>query len=126
MTAPHEMRVCVTAAGDTVAILGENRKLLLFPLDQVPEMTRGKGVRLQKYKDGALADARVFAKAAGLSWVDSSGRTFNRPMSELKEWVGDRAQAGRIRPDGFPRSNRFGTNPLEGPAAPPTHRDPPN
>ncbi|HZP21695.1 MAG TPA: DNA topoisomerase IV subunit A [Bauldia sp.] len=105
----EEMRLCVNAAGDTVAILGENRKLLLFPLNQVPEMARGKGVRLQKYKDGTVADARVFNKADGLTWVDSSGRTFNRPMSELKEWVGERAQAGRIRPDGFPRSNRFGT-----------------
>ncbi len=109
VTAPEEMRVCVSADGDTAAILGENRKLLLFPLAQVPEMTRGKGVRLQKYKDGGVADARVFARKDGLSWQDSSGRTFNRPMSELKEWVGDRAQAGRIRPDGFPRSNKFGT-----------------
>ena len=107
--AGEEMRLCVTAAGDTVAILGENRKMLLFPLSQVPEMVRGKGVRLQKYKDGTVADVRVFARADGMTWVDSSGRTFNRPMSELKEWVGERAQAGRIRPDGFPRSNRFGT-----------------
>ncbi len=107
--AGEEMRLCVTAAGDTVAILGENRKMLLFPLSQVPEMVRGKGVRLQKYKDGTVADVRVFSRADGMTWVDSSGRTFNRPMSELKEWVGERAQAGRIRPDGFPRSNRFGT-----------------
>ncbi len=109
VSAPEEMHVCVSAAGDTVAVLGENRKMLLFPLSQVPEMNRGKGVRLQKYKDGGVADARVFAKADGLSWQDSSGRTFNRPMKELKAWVGDRAQAGRIRPDGFPRANRFGT-----------------
>ncbi len=109
VSAPEEMRICVSAAGDTVAVLGENRKMLLFPLNQVPEMARGKGVRLQKYKDGGVADARVFAKADGLSWQDSSGRTFVRPKSELKLWVGERAQAGRIRPDGFPRSNRFGT-----------------
>jgi topoisomerase-4 subunit A len=112
VTPPQEMRVCVATAGDTVAILGENRKLLLFPLSQVPVMPRGKGVRLQRYKDGAIADARVFARANGLSWVDSSGRTFNRPAAELKEWFGERAQAGRIRPDGFPRSNRFGTDPF--------------
>jgi topoisomerase-4 subunit A len=112
VTAPHEMRACVAVAGDTVAILGENRKLLLFPLDQVPVMPRGKGVRLQRYKDGTLADARVFDKANGLTWVDSSGRTFNRPMSELKEWVGDRAQAGRVAPMGFPRTLRFGTDPF--------------
>jgi topoisomerase-4 subunit A len=105
----EEMRLCVEAAGDTVAILGDNRKLLLFPLNQVPEMTSGKGVRLQRFKDGGVADVRVFAHADGLTWVDSSGRTFNRSMAELKEWIGERAQAGRIRPDGFPRSNRFGT-----------------
>jgi topoisomerase-4 subunit A len=109
---PHEMRVVAAAAGDTVAILGENRKMVLFPLDQIPQMPRGKGVRLQRYKDGGVADARVFAKGNGLTWIDSSGRTFVRPMGELKEWVGDRAQAGRIRPDGFPRSNRFGTDPF--------------
>ncbi len=106
---PHEMRVCVPAAGDTVAILGENRKLLIFPLDQVPEMSRGKGVRLQRHKDGGVADARVFAKADGLTWYDSSGRAFNRPMSELKDWVGARAQAGRLPPSGFPRHGTFGT-----------------
>jgi topoisomerase-4 subunit A len=103
------MRVCVEASGDTVAVLGENRKMVIFPLNQVPELPRGKGVRLQKYKDGGVADARTFKKSDGLSWADSSGRVFNRPLSELKEWVGERAQAGRIRPDGFPRSNRFGT-----------------
>jgi topoisomerase-4 subunit A len=108
VAAPDEMRLCVAAAGDTVAILGENRKLLLFPRDQVPEMTRGKGVRLQRYKDGGVADARVFARADGLTWQDSSGRTFNRPLKELKEWVGTRAQAGRLPPPGFPRHGTFG------------------
>jgi topoisomerase-4 subunit A len=109
---PNEMRVCVAAAGDTVAVLGDNRKMVLFPLSQVPEMSRGKGVRLQRYKDGGIADARVFVKSVGLSWVDSSGRSFNRPSSEIKEWFGDRAQAGRISPTGFPRTNRFGTDPF--------------
>jgi topoisomerase-4 subunit A len=105
---PDEMRVVVPAAGDTVAILGENRKLLIFPLGEVPEMARGKGVRLQRYKDGGVADARVFAKADGLTWQDSSGRSHNRPLSELKDWVGDRAQAGRLPPQGFPRHGKFG------------------
>jgi len=105
----EEMRLCVGAAGDMVAMLGANRKLLLFPLAQMPEMARGKGVRLQRYKDGGVADARVFAKAEGLTWMDSSGRSFNRSLKELKDWVGDRAQAGRLPPQGFPRSNRFGT-----------------
>jgi topoisomerase-4 subunit A len=105
---PQEMRLAVPAAGDTVAVLGENRKLLIFALDQVPEMTRGKGVRLQKYKDGGAADARVFKKSGGLTWADSSGREFNRTISELKDWVGTRAQAGRLPPQGFPRHGKFG------------------
>jgi topoisomerase-4 subunit A len=107
--APEEMRLCVSARGDMVAALGENRKLLVFPLEQVPEMARGKGVRLQKFKDGGIADLRVFPKADGLMWLDSSGRVFVRSMAELKDWIGDRAQAGRLPPNGFPRSNRFGT-----------------
>jgi topoisomerase-4 subunit A len=108
----EEMRLCVGVAGDMVAMLGENRKLLLFPLNQVPEMARGKGVRLQRFKDGGVADMRVFVKADGLTWVDSSGRTFNRPLADLKDWIGERAQAGRLPPQGFPRSNRFGTRPI--------------
>jgi len=108
VSAPEEMRVCVPAAGDTVAVLGQNRKLLIFPLGQMPEMVRGKGVRLQRYKDGGIADARVFSKAEGLTWYDSSGRAFNRPLSELKEWIGTRAQAGRLPPPGFPRHGTFG------------------
>jgi topoisomerase-4 subunit A len=72
-------------------------------------MARGKGVRLQKFKDGGIADLRVFSKADGLMWLDSSGRVFVRSMAELKDWIGDRAQAGRLPPSGFPRSNRFGT-----------------
>jgi topoisomerase-4 subunit A len=109
VTLPEEMRVCVPASGDTVAMLGENRKLLIFPLSQIPEMPRGKGVRLQKYKDGGVADARVFQKGEGLTWFDSSGRSFNRSLSELKDWVGERAQAGRLPPQGFPRHGKFGT-----------------
>ena len=109
LSADGELYRCVSASGDTVAILGENRKLLIFPLAQVAEMPRGKGVRLQRYKDGGVADVRVFAAAQGLGWQDSSGRNFNRSMNELKDWRGARAQAGRLPPVGFPRSNRFGT-----------------
>nr|HML30494.1 DNA topoisomerase IV subunit A [Hyphomicrobium sp.] len=79
-----------------------------FKLDEVNEMTRGKGVILQRFKDGALSDARVFKKSAGLTWVDSANREFTLSWSELKEWVGERAQAGRVAPKGFPRSNSFG------------------
>ena len=81
--------------------------MLVFPLDQVPEMTRGKGVRLQKYKDGGVRDLRTFRLADGLSWTDSAGRTHSRPETELAEWLGDRAQAGRMVPKGFPRTGRF-------------------
>ena len=108
-SATAELYRCVVAAGDTVAILGENRKLLIFPLDQVATMPRGKGVRLQRYKDGGVADVRVFTAKKGFIWRDSSGRSFNRSMKELKDWQGTRAQAGRLPPTGFPRNNRFGT-----------------
>ena len=104
---PAEAVLCVPVAGDHLAIVGENRKLLIFPLAQVPEMTRGKGVRLQKYKDGGVSDARAFALEEGLSWEDSAGRTFTKDKDELAEWMGDRAAAGRIAPKGFPRSGKF-------------------
>ena len=106
--APSEARVCVPVAGDHIACIGENRKMLVFPLDEVNEMTRGKGVILQRHADGALIDARVFAKAEGLTWLDTAGRTFTLSWSELREWGGSRAQAGRLAPKGFPRSNKFG------------------
>jgi topoisomerase-4 subunit A len=108
LTEPEEARVCVLADGDTVAVIGENRKMLVFPLSEVNEMARGKGVRLQRYKDGALSDVRVFKKDEGLTWLDPAGRTFTLPFSELQEWRGERAQAGRLAPRGFPKSNKFG------------------
>jgi len=107
VTMPDEMKLCVPVSGDHVAIVGENRKLLVFALAQVPLMARGKGVRLQRYKDGGVADIRCFALADGLSWQDSAGRTHVRDGDQLAEWRGDRAQAGRLAPKGFPRSGRF-------------------
>ena len=98
-------RVCRRVSGDHVACVGENRKVLVFALDELPEMGRGKGVRLQKYKDGGLSDATTFTLADGLSWLDPAGRT--RTESELAEWTGKRATAGRMAPRGFPRDNRF-------------------
>jgi topoisomerase-4 subunit A len=98
-------RVCRRMAGDHVAVVGENRKLLVFPAAELPEMGRGKGVRLQRYKDGGLADATGFELAAGLSWKDSGGRA--RTVTDLGEWLGARAGAGRMAPRGFPRENRF-------------------
>ena len=108
VTEPEEARVCVAVEGDYVATIGENRKMLVFKLEEVNEMTRGKGVILQRFKDGVLSDARCFKKSEGLTWLDSAGREFTLPWSELKEWVGERAQAGRLAPKGFPRSNSFG------------------
>ncbi|MCC5977277.1 MAG: DNA topoisomerase IV subunit A [Salinarimonas sp.] len=100
--------ICAPVTGDHIAIVGENRKLLAFPLDQVPEMTRGKGVRLQRYKDGGVSDAKVFALADGLTWLDTSGRTWTVSQEDLAGgWLGNRAEAGRLPPKGFPKTNRF-------------------
>ena len=103
----EEAKLIVPAEGDTVAVIGENRKMIIFPASELPEMARGKGVRLQKYKDGGISDAKIFVASDGLSWTDSSGRVFVKPMAELRDWVGDRAQAGRQPPNGFPRNNKF-------------------
>nr|WP_064251473.1 DNA topoisomerase IV subunit A [Rhizobium leguminosarum]OAP87866.1 DNA topoisomerase IV subunit A [Rhizobium leguminosarum] len=104
---PEETQLLVPVSGDHVAVVGENRKLLVFPLAQVPEMSRGKGVRLQRYKDGGISDVRCFAISDGLIWVDSAGRTFTKNKDELAEWLADRATAGRTVPKGFPRSGKF-------------------
>ncbi|WP_353640842.1 DNA topoisomerase IV subunit A [Mesorhizobium sp. WSM2239] len=106
--APDEAQRCVPVDGDHIAIVGENRKMLIFPLADVPEMGRGKGVRLQKYKDGGVLDVKLFAMGAGLSWQDSAGRTFLKTREELIEWMGSRASAGRLAPKGFPRTGKFG------------------
>jgi len=105
---PATAALIVPADGDHVAVIGENRKLLVFPLAQLPEMARGKGVRLQKYRDGGSSDVKVFYLDQGLSWKDSAGRTFNVAASELRDWTGSRAEAGRLPPKGFPKNNRFG------------------
>jgi topoisomerase IV subunit A len=104
---PDEARTMCVVEGEMVAAIGENRKLVLFGLEQVPEMTRGRGVRLQRYKDGGLSDIKTFKAADGLSWTDSAGRAFTLAMNELADWRGNRADAGRIVPKGFPRSNKF-------------------
>ena len=91
--------------GDHIAVVGENRKVLIFPIKEIAELSRGKGVRLQKYKDGILNDAITFYLAEGLSWLDPAGRT--RTETELTEWIGKRATAGRMAPRGFPRDNKF-------------------
>ena len=98
-------KICKPVSGDHVAVVGENRKVLVFALDELPEMGRGKGVRMQKYKDGGLSDATTFTLAEGLSWRDPAGRT--RTESTLDEWIGKRAGTGRMAPRGFPRDNTF-------------------
>jgi topoisomerase-4 subunit A len=97
--------VCAPAEGDTVAVAGDNHKLLVFPLSEMPEMARGRGVILQRYHDGGLADAKVFTLAEGLTW--KSGER-ERRETELANWQGARASAGRVAPRGFPQSNKFG------------------
>ena len=104
----EEAVVVAPAAGDSVAVIGDNRKLLLFPLSELPEMPRGKGVRLQRYKDGGLADAKVFDKKEGLTYLDAAKRSFTLSATELRDWWGQRAQAGRLPPKGFPKSGKFG------------------
>jgi topoisomerase-4 subunit A len=92
-----------SAKADSVAVVGENRKMLIFPLADLPEMGRGQGVYLQRYKDGGLLDATTFTAKAGLK--DENGRLFT--AAELKDWRGERAQAGRIVPRGWAKSGRF-------------------
>ena len=96
---------CVEIVGEKVAIIGENRKILVFDIDELPEMARGKGVRLQKYKDGGLADITTFTALEGLSFVDSSGRT--NSVSDWNILEGKRAGAGRMAPRGFSRQGLF-------------------
>jgi topoisomerase-4 subunit A len=101
----EEAALCVSAEGDHVAVVGENRKLLVFPLEQVPELARGAGVILQRYRDGGLSDAKVFRLAEGLTWrLGEKMRT----ETNLRDWLGERAQAGKLPPSGFPKTNRFG------------------
>ena len=105
--APDEARALAVLDGEQVASIGDNRKMLIFPLDQLPEMARGAGVRLQRYKDGGLSDLKTFKGADGLTWTDGAGRAFSMTLKELADWRGNRADAGRLAPKGFPRSNKF-------------------
>ena len=104
VSAGVEARACTAVEGDTIAVLGENRKLVLFKIDDVPTMGRGRGVILQRYKQGGLADIKTFDLAAGLSWRSGQGV---RSETDLRDWIGARGQAGRLPPAGFPRANRF-------------------
>ncbi len=104
---PNEEAVmCIPADGDHVAIVGENRRLLVFPLEQVPEMTRGAGVILQRYKDGGLSDAKIFNLSEGLKLRRLGDRI--RTETNVQPWLAERATSGRMPPNGFPRSLKFG------------------
>jgi topoisomerase-4 subunit A len=107
VTAPNEAAAIVTVSGDTVAVIGTNHKMVVFPLEQVPEMARGRGVRLQKYSGGKLSDVMTFTAKDGMTWKDSAGRDQSSTWKELTDWRGNRADAGRLA-HGFPKSNKFG------------------
>ncbi|WP_298112222.1 DNA topoisomerase IV subunit A [Bradyrhizobium sp.] len=104
---PNEARAIATVVGDRVAVIGTNHKMVVFPIDQVPEMARGRGVRLQKYTSASLSDVTVFDSKAGLTWRDSAGREQSLTTKDLSDWYGNRADAGRLA-HGLPKSNKFG------------------
>jgi len=100
--------------GELLAAVGENRKMVIFALDQVPEMTRGRGVRLQRHKDGGLSDVKTFTANDGLTWIGDGGRASNLSLKELAAWRGNRGDAGRVRPDRFLANLKFGRIPENG------------
>jgi topoisomerase-4 subunit A len=97
--------VSLEVTGDQMAVVGDNGKILIYPLEELPEMPRGKGVKLQSYREGGLRDARVFNAETGAAWIDAGGR--NRDWPDWKDWVGRRAGAGKLAPKGFPTSKKF-------------------
>ncbi|HEY7851687.1 MAG TPA: DNA topoisomerase IV subunit A, partial [Caulobacteraceae bacterium] len=96
---------CLPLDGDSLAVIGDNGKILVFPVAELPEMVRGKGVKLQSFRQGGLRDALIFNAIEGLAWTDAAGRT--RAWPEWREWLGRRAGAGRLAPRGFPAAKRF-------------------
>jgi topoisomerase-4 subunit A len=106
LKAPDKAVALTTVDGELVAAIGANRKMVIFGLDEIPEMTRGRGVRLQKYKEKGLSDVTTFKADEGLTWLDGAGRTQTLTMKELKDWCGKRADAGRIA-QGLPKNNKF-------------------
>ncbi|HET6838199.1 MAG TPA: DNA topoisomerase IV subunit A [Bradyrhizobium sp.] len=104
---PNEARALTAVSGDMVAVIGTNHKMIIFPIDQVPEMARGRGVRLQKYTSATLSDVATFDAKSGLMWKDSAGREQSLSWKELADWRGNRADAGRLA-HGLPKSNKFG------------------
>ncbi|MEP7030127.1 MAG: DNA gyrase subunit A, partial [Pseudolabrys sp.] len=116
LKAPDKAAALTTVDGELVASIGANRKMVIFRIDEIPEMTRGRGVRLQKYKEKGLSDVTTFKADDGLTWTDGAGRTQSLSMKELKDWRGKRADAGRIA-QGLPKNNKFRATPTGGKAA---------
>jgi topoisomerase IV subunit A len=114
LKAPDKAAAMTTVDGELVAAIGANRKMVIFELNQAPEMGRGRGVRLQRYKEKGLSDVTTFKAGEGMSWTDGAGRSFTLDMKELKDWRGNRADAGRIAPKGFPKNNKFRSPPAGG------------
>ena len=113
LKAPDKAAAMTTVDGELIASIGQNRKMVIFKLDEIPEMTRGRGVRLQKYKEKGLSDVTTFKADDGLTWIDSAGRTQTLSMKDLKDWRGKRADAGRIA-QGLPKNNKFRAPPTGG------------
>ena len=117
LKAPDKAAAMTTVDGELAAAIGANRKMVIFPLNQAPEMSRGRGVRLQRYKEKGLSDVTTFKADDGMSWIDGAGRSFTLAMKEHKDWRGNRADAGRIAPKGFPKNNKFRSPPAGGKTA---------
>jgi topoisomerase-4 subunit A len=111
---PDKAVAVATVEGELAAAVGENRKMVIFPLEQVPEMARGRGVRLQRHKDGGLSDVTTFKAEDGLRWIGEGGRTSILSLKELAAWRGNRGDAGRVRPDRFLANLKFGRPPENG------------
>jgi len=103
----EKAKICISINGDMVAVVGDNRKLLVFKADELPNMSRGRGVILQKYRDGGMSDITTFNQDEGLSWKMGGDSDRTRTVTDLLPWVGKRAGAGRLAPNGFPRNNKF-------------------
>ena len=101
----EKLAICIKVEGDLTASIGKNRKLVIFKTDELPEMARGKGVKIQSFTDGGLLDLKTFARADGLTWSDSAGR--QQSADDWKNWIGKRAQSGRLAPRGFNKNGKF-------------------
>ncbi len=103
----EKAKICLPLTGDVLAVVGDNRKILIFKTEELPLMARGRGVILQKYRDGGMSDITTFNLEDGLSWQMGGGSDRTRTVTDLLPWIGKRAGAGRMAPNGFPRNNKF-------------------